>query len=217
MTHKVHPKGFRLARADSWLSRWAARKTYAEFLKEDMTIREFLKTRLKDAGMEEIEIERFPGKILVIISTGRPGLIIGRGGTGIEQLKRELALIVARGTGKKGKQELRLEIREIKNPWTSAALTAQYIGQQLVKRMPHRRVLRQALGKIRANKEILGARVEVAGRLGGADMSRREWVQEGRLPRQTIRAQIDYSLHVAKTTYGTIGVKVWMYKGEKFE
>tara|TARA_Y100000310_G_scaffold33609_1_gene31779 strand:- start:1826 stop:2458 length:633 start_codon:yes stop_codon:yes gene_type:complete len=210
MSHKVHPKIFRIRETKDWASRWVGGKAYAANLEGDFRIREFLQKRLKDASLESVEIERFVGRITIIINSGRPGLIIGRGGSGIELLKKELQKMT-------NEKDIRLEIREIKNPFESATLIAQNIAQQLEKRMPHRRVLKQTMQKIMTNKEILGARVEVSGRLGGADIARREGLKEGRLPLQTQRAKIDYALVEARTTYGTVGVKVWLYKGEEFE
>tara|TARA_Y100000310_G_scaffold155216_1_gene154681 strand:+ start:92 stop:727 length:636 start_codon:yes stop_codon:yes gene_type:complete len=210
MSHKVHPKIFRIRETKDWMSRWIGKKTYATNLEQDFRIREFLKVKLKDASLESIEIERFSGRLTVIINSGRPGLIIGRGGSGIELLKKELQKITQI-------QDIRLEIREIKNPFESATLIAQNIAQQLERRMPHRRILKQTMQKVVANKDILGVRMEVAGRLGGADIARREGLKEGRLPLQTQRALIDYALVEARTTYGTVGVKVWLYKGEQFD
>ncbi|MDP2641079.1 MAG: 30S ribosomal protein S3 [Candidatus Yanofskybacteria bacterium] len=213
MSHKVHPIGFRLKDTQGWASRWIAKKDYPKLLEEDVRIRAYLSKKLKEAGIASIEIERQAGKLNIIISTGRPGLVIGRGGSGIEELRRALLKLI--GTARK--TEIKLDIREIRNPWESASLTGQAIAQQLEKRMPFRRVLKQTLSKIMSTKGIEGARIEIAGRLGGADMSRREWVQDGRLPRQTLRANIDYAQVVATTTYGTIGIKVWIYKGEIFD
>jgi len=210
MSHKVHPKIFRIRETKDWLSRWVEKKMYAKTLEEDFRIREFLQEKLKDAFLESIEIERFVGRITVIISSGRPGLIIGRGGSGIEIIKKALQKLV-------DVKDIRLEIREIKNPFESAALIGQNIAQQLEKRMPHRRIMKQTLQKVIANKGIEGVKLEVAGRLGGADIARREVLKEGRLPLQTQRAIIDYALVEARTTYGTVGVKVWLYKGEKFD
>jgi len=249
MSHKVHPKIYRIKKITDWNSR-GFYKNHARYLEEDFRIRDFLREKLGRIGVEKIEIERFPGRINIIISSARPGLIIGRGGEGIEELKKELAKKVLRkfsniktieNKGKKkvkkgkeepslsgkislgaktdteAKKEVRIEIREIKDPWTSASLTAQWIAQQIEKRVHYRRVMKQALGKIEAHKEIQGARIEVSGRLGGTEIARREWLKVGKLPRQTIRADIDYALAEARCTYGTIGVKVWIYKGERFE
>lgn len=218
MTHKVHPKAFRLKTVDDWDSRWLSKKNLPEYLEEDFKIREFLKKKLKDCGVQNIEIERFPGKVNVIINSARPGLIIGRGGQGAEGLKKELEKILWRSFSAKAAEgkELKIEIREIRNPWASASLASQWIAQQLEKRIHHRRAIKQALEKIMASKGVEGARIEVSGRLGGAEIARREWLKKGRLPRQTLRAIIDYAQSEAFCSYGVIGVKVWIYKGEKF-
>ena len=220
MAHKVHPKIFRIKETQNWDSRWLTKKKFPQYLKEDFEIREFFKKKLKEAGLEKIEIERFPGKTNIIIETTRPGLIIGRGGKEIEELKKELERKIFKGefpsTKIKEKRELRLEIKEIKTPWIKAHLSAQWIASQIEKRVRYRRVLKQALDKIMAQKEIKGARVEVSGRLDGTEIARREWLKKGQLPRQTIRADIDYGQAEAFCTYGVVGVKVWIYKGEKF-
>jgi small subunit ribosomal protein S3 len=237
MSHKVHPKAYRIKEITDWDSRGFYRKP-AECLEEDFRIRKFLKKKLGKIGVEKIEIERFPNRLNIIISSARPGLIIGRGGEGVEELKKELekkilkkSLIADKEEKKTGKRigitparskqtktgkELRIEIREIKNPWTSASLSAQWIAQQIEKRVHYRRVLKRALGKINAHKEIQGTRIEVSGRLNGAEIARREWLAAGQLPRQTIRANIDYAKAEARCGYGVIGIKVWIYKGEKF-
>jgi len=209
MAHKVHPKIYRIKTINDWDSRGFYEKNFPEYLKEDFKIRDFLKKRLGKIGVEKIEIERSLGRINIIISTARPGLIIGRGGGGVEELKKELEKTLK-------KKEIKIEIREVRNPWLSAELSAQYIAQQIEKRMPCRRVLKQALNKIVTNKEAKGARIEIAGRLDGAEIARRQWLKEGRLPRQTIRADIDYAQVRAYCTYGVVGIKVWIYKGEKF-
>lgn len=211
MSHKVHPKAFRIKEITDWQSRWVSEKKFPRYLEEDFKIRKFLKKKIGKFGIEKIEIERFPGKIIVMIFSARPGLIIGRGGEGIEELRKELekALIT-------GKQEIKIEIREVRNPWASASLVAQWVVQQIEKRIPFRKVLKQTLDKIMSQKGVEGARVEVAGRLNGAEIARTEWLKRGRLPRQTIRADIDYAQAEALCTYGIIGVKVWIYKGERF-
>jgi len=214
MAHKVHPKAYRLREIADWDSR-GFYKNPAESLEEDFKIREFLKKTIGKIGVEKIEIERFTNKVNIIISTARPGLIIGRGGEGIEKLRRELEGNVLK-MKTAGKKELRIEIREIKDPWTSASLSAQWVAQQIEKRVAYRRVLKRALSKIMSHKEIQGARIEISGRLNGAEIARREWLGEGKLPRQTIRADIDYAKAEAFCTYGVIGIKVWIYKGEKF-
>ena len=221
MTHKVHPKVFRIKEITDWDSRGFYQKNFPANLEEDFKIREFLGKKLGKIGVAKIEIERFPEKINIVISSARPGMIIGRGGGGVEELKRELEAILkfttpALGAGTR-KRELKLEIREIKNPWASASLAGQFIAQQIEKRIHHRRVLKQALDKIMAVKGVEGVRVEVAGRLNGVEIARTNWLKRGKLPRQTIRADIDYAKSRAYCTYGVIGIKVWIYKGEKFE
>jgi small subunit ribosomal protein S3 len=213
MAHKVHPKAFRIKETKDWSSRWIEKKNYAKTLQEDFMIREFLLRKLKEASVESVDIERILGKIMVIVTSGRPGLIIGRAGAGIEILRKSIEGIV----GKAKAKEVRLEVREIKNPWESATLTAQFVAQQLEKRMPARRVLKQTLQKVMATKGIEGVKVEIAGRLGGAEIARREWLKQGRLPLATLRAKIDYGFAEAFTTFGTIGVKVWIFKGEEFK
>ena len=212
MSHKVHPKAFRLKHTETWDSRGFYEKNFASLLEEDFKIRKFLKDKIGKLGVGGIEIERFPSKINIIILTSRPGLMIGRGGEGVERLRREIKSKIF-----KREIELKIEIREIKNPWLSASLVAQWIAGQIEKRMRYRRVLKRAISKIMGNKEVKGARVEVAGRLDGISISRKEWLGEGRLPRHTIRADIDYTQHTAFCTYGAVGVKVWIYKGEKFD
>lgn len=203
-----------------WNSRWLDKKKFPQYLEEDFEIRKFLTEKLGKIGLEKIEIERFLGKLNIIISSARPGLIIGRGGGGIEELKKELERKIFKNFSKKTPaspaSELKLEIKEIRDPWSSASLTAQWIAQQIEKRVSHRRVLKQALEKITALRTIKGARVEVAGRLGGTEIARTEWLKKGKLPRQSLRADIDYAQAKAFCTYGTVGVKVWIYKGEKF-
>jgi len=215
MTHRVHPKVFRMKEITDWDSRGFYQKNFPANLEEDFKIREFLGKKLGKIGVAKIEIERFPEKINIVISSARPGMIIGRGGGGVEELKRELEAILK--FTKEKKRELKLEIREVKNPWASASLAGQFIAQQIEKRIHHRRVLKQALDKIMAVKGVEGVRVEVAGRLNGVEIARTNWLKRGKLPRQTIRADIDYAKSRAYCTYGVIGIKVWIYKGEKFE
>jgi len=215
MSHKVHPKVFRIKEVTDWDSRGFYEKNFPEYLKEDFEIREFLRKKLKNMGVEKIEIERFPRKLNIIITSVRPGLIIGRGGGGVGELKKELERILSKNRA--DKKELGIEIREIKDPWLSASLASEWIAQQIEKRVHHRRVLKRALDKITAHKSVQGARVEVAGRLNGVMISRTEWLKKGRLPLQTLRAVIDYAKARAYCTYGVVGVKVWIYKGEKFE
>ncbi len=215
MAHKVHPKSYRLRDLANWNSRWFDQKNFPKYLEEDFKIREYLKKKIGKLGVEKVEIERFAGKLNIIIFSARPGLIIGRGGSGIEEMKKGLEMKVLEDS--KAKKEVRIEIREIKDVWSSAALSAQYIAQQIEKRVPFRKVLKQTLEKISLSKQVKGARIEMKGRLNGAEIARREWLQKGRLPRQTIRADIDFIQDQAFCTYGTIGIKVWIYKGDKFD
>jgi len=212
MAHRVHPKIFRIKGLSDWDSRWLMKKNIPQYLKEDFEIRKFLKAKLKDCGVEKIEIERFPGKLNIMIGSIKPGFIIGRGGEGIEQLKKELE----KKFFKNKKKELKLEILEIKNPWSSAGLVAQWIAQQIEKRVSYKRVLKQGLNKVMSQKEIKGCRIEVKGRLDGVEIARRDWLKKGQLPRQGLRSDIDYGQAEAFCSYGVVGVKVWIYKGEKF-
>jgi len=216
MAHKVHPKIFRIRDITDWYSRWFGKKNLPHNLEEDFRIRKFLEKKLRGVGVEKIEIERFPTKINVLIWTSRPGIVIGRRGEGIEKLKRDLKEKIFNKRKEKCPLELKLEIKEIRNPWASAKLAAQWMAQRVEKRLPYRRVLKQALSKIMANREVKGAKVQVSGRLNGVMIARTEWLKQGQLPRQTIRADIDYGTARAFCTYGIIGVKVWIYKGEKF-
>lgn len=220
MSHKVHPKIFKIRETKDWLSRGFYQKNYPKYLEEDFKIRQYLKKKLAQASVEEIEIERSQTKLKVIIKTARPALVIGRGGEAVEKIKRKLISIVKEGKElKKGEttQDIKIEVLEIKNPWASATLTAQWMSGQIQKMMPYRRVLKMALSRLMEQNGVEGAKVQLAGRLNGVEISRREWLQEGRLPRQTLRAIIDYGFVESHCAYGVIGVKVWVYKGEKFD
>jgi len=211
MSHRVHPKAFRIRGIEDWDSRGFYEKDFALTLKEDLKIRGFLQKKIGKLGVAKIEIERFPAKINIIVWTSRPGFVIGRGGGGVEELKKELE-----GKILKRKGECKIEIREVKSPWTSASLVSQWMADQVERRVRYRRVLKGALAKIMAQKGVEGARVGLSGRLNGVEIARREWLKKGRLPRQTIRADIDYAQNRAYCTYGVVGIKVWIYKGEKF-
>ncbi|MDP2927114.1 MAG: 30S ribosomal protein S3 [bacterium] len=220
MSHKAHPKAFRIKGIDDWESKGFYGHRFPRLLEEDFFIRQFLTKKISEAGVDSVKIERFPGKINVLVKSARPGLIIGRGGSGAEELRKELknklaALRKRRGGGPTA--EIRIEIQEVRNPWTSASLVGQAMAKQILRRIPFRRVLKQTLDNVMENKEIKGARIEMAGRLDGAEIARREWLKRGRLPRQTLRADIDYAGTPVFCTYGTVGIKVWLYKGDKFE
>jgi len=215
MSHQVHPKIFRIKEITDWNSRGFYEKGVSNFLKEDFEIRGFLTKKLPRGVIEKIEIERFPSKISVILFTARPGLVIGRRGEGIEALKSQLERKILKKDKKSPIKELKIEIIDVKDPWASASLAAQWMAQQIEARVPYRRVLKQALSKITTRKEVQGARVQVAGRLDGVEIARTEWLKAGKLPRQTLRADIDYAQARAYCRYGVVGIKVWIYKGEK--
>ncbi|HOX30150.1 MAG TPA: 30S ribosomal protein S3 [Candidatus Paceibacterota bacterium] len=213
MAHKVHPKAFRIKGIANWYSRGFYEKNFPSMLEEDYKIRTFLQKRLAKIGISEIEIERYANKLNILIFCVRPGLIIGRQGQGIEELKKKLEKEIFKG--KKTGHDLRVEIREITNPWASAEYVGQSVAVQIEKRMPYLKILKQSLEKIMASKEVGGARIQVSGRLNGVEIARTAWLSKGRLPRQTIRADINYALTEAHCTYGKIGIKVWIFKGEK--
>lgn len=218
MSHKVHPKSFKIRELKDWLSRGFYKNNFPVYLEEDFIIRRFLTKKLPQGILEDIEIERNLAALKIIIKTSRPALIIGRGGKGVEELRTgiEKEIIQAMKNEKDGKKVIKIEIIEVRNPWLSASLTAQWVAGQLEKQVPFRRALKMAISKAAEQKEIKGVRVEVSGRLNGVEISRREWLKDGRLPRQTIRAVVDYGFSQARCTYGIIGVKVWMYKGDRF-
>lgn len=226
MTHKVHPIGYRLGVTKDWRSRWFDKKQYTLYTQEDYLIRKYLQQNFKNAGIESIEIERSRGQLSVVIATSRPGLLIGRGGAGVEEIRRNISKILSKVTRfarVKQRQfderipEIRIEVREIRESELYASLIAISVAEQLEKRLPFRRVIKRTLERVMANKEIQGAKVLVKGRLDGAEMARTEFVKDGKLPLQTLRADIDFAHKEAVTTYGVVGVKVWIYKGEKLD
>jgi small subunit ribosomal protein S3 len=206
MGRKVHPTGFRLKINKPWQARWFAEgKDYQDQLFQDLEIREKIRKDNDRAGISSIEIERFPGKVKVYIHTAKPGILIGRGGENVKLLRTSLEAL----TGEK----IDLEVKEIKAPDLDAYLVAENIAGQLTRRISYRRAMQRAIQQgIRQGAE--GVKVMVSGRLGGAEMSRSVWLREGRVPLQTLRADIDYAQTQALTTYGQIGIKVWIYKGE---
>lgn len=224
MTHRVHPYVFRLGETTTWKSRWFQRKNFKNYLLEDTMLRAWLDKKLRPSHIEVVELERSPNVLQVIIRTARPGILIGRGGEGAEVLKNEIKKFIIK-TQKHfhiepksaAADEIKLTIEEVRNPETHAAIAGQMIVDDLEKRIPFRRVLRQALEKISNSREVKGVRIALKGRLDGAEMARYEWGRKGRIPLQTIRAAIDYAEKTAHTTYGTIGVKVWIYKGDVFD
>ncbi len=216
MGHKVHPFCFRLGVINDWKSRWCNSKNYKKYLKQDIELRRFLEKKLAKAAVEDIIIERSTNLITVNIFSGRPGVIIGRGGTGADELKDKIKEKINRDSAD-DVLEVRVNIKEVKNPDASAKLTGQSIAEQIEKRTPFRRVLKKAIEKVMQNREVKGVKVSISGRLNGAEMSRREWLSEGKIPLQTLRSNVDFAQVVANTTYGVIGIKVWIYKGEVFE
>lgn len=205
MGQKVHPIGLRLGVIRSWDSKWFAKKEYANLVYEDAEIRKFLKEKLYHAGISRIEIARAADRARIRIHTARPGIVIGKKGAEIEALKRQLEQIVRR--------EVMIDIQEVRKPEMDATLVAENIALQLTRRVAFRRAMKKAVSSS-LKFGAKGVRVACAGRLGGAEMARREWYREGRVPLHTLRADIDYGTAVAKTTYGVIGVKVWIFKGE---
>lgn len=205
MGQKIHPKGLRVGIIRDWDSKWYAEKNFSDYLLEDYKIRQFLKEKLFAAGISHIVIERAGNVLRTFIHAAKPGMVIGRGGTGVEELRTALE-------GMTGKQ-VYVNVIEIKSPELSAQLVAENIAAQLERRISHRRANRQAMMRtMRAGAK--GIRISVAGRLNGAEIARSEWVREGTIPLHTLRADIDYAVATAHTTYGQIGVKVWIYKGE---
>ncbi len=206
MGQKVHPVGFRLGFNKNWESRWFAKKEYKDLLHEDLKLRKELEQRLSHAGVSKIELERAGKKLTVTLSTSRPGIIIGKKGSEVDRLKDDLQ----HRTGR----EVYVKIDEVHRPEVDAQLISQSIALQITRRVAFRRAMRRAIEMARRCGG-LGIRVRVAGRLNGAEIARSEWYLDGRLPLQTLRSDIDYGFSEARTTYGVIGVKVWLYKGEK--
>ena len=208
MGQKTHPIGFRLGVIKPWSSRWYAGKDMAALLKEDELVRKYLSTRLGHAALAQIDIERRPGKVTVTLHTGRPGVVIGKKGETVDQLRDELAQL----TGK----EAAVNVQELKRPEVSAKLVADNIARQIEQRISFRRAMKRAL-QAAMKGGAQGIKVRAAGRLGGAEIARTEGYHEGRVPLHTLRADIDYATSTARTTYGAIGIKVWICRGEVVE
>ena len=205
MGQKVHPFGFRLGYNKNWQSRWFSKKDYPAFVFEDHKIRNYVKKLLYSAGLSKIEIERAGGKVRLILSTARPGIVIGRKGAEIEKLRGDLK--------QKFGCDFNIEVNEIRRPEVDAQLVAENIAQQLERRVAFRRAMKRTVSMSR-KFGAEGIKINCAGRLAGAEIARNEWYRDGRVPLQTLRADIDYGFAEAKTTYGIIGVKVWIFKGE---
>jgi small subunit ribosomal protein S3 len=211
MAQKVNPKIFRIGTVLGWDSKWFSRKNYKEFLRQDVEMRVFLKAALKEASVDKIEIERGANQVTITVHSGKPGFVIGRAGTGIEELKKKLRAMFF----KNKKTVLNLNVIEVARPTLSANIVMQNMIVDIEKRMPFRRVLKQTIDRVQ-KAGALGVKVMVSGRLNGAEIARREMLSWGSVPLQNLRADIDYANDFARTMYGTIGVKVWIYRGEVF-
>ena len=205
MGHKVHPNGFRLGVSRTWNAKWYADRDYTDLLKEDMKIRKLVTGRLANASVSLVEIERGINHVTVTVHTAKPGIVIGKGGANVEALRQQVGRLTTR--------KVKLEIKEIRQPELDAVLVAANIAQQLSRRIAFRKAIKQAIQRtMKAGAK--GVKISVAGRLGGSEMARREWDKEGRIPLGTLRADISYGQVLARTTYGAIGVKVWVYRGD---
>ena len=216
MSHSVHPYSHRLGILRDWKSRWfGTDKKFREFLRADVLLREYLVKKLRGMFVSGIEIERSEKTLRVIIKTSRSGMLIGRNGEGATKLKTDIQNFL-----KKLKlsttQELKVDIEEVRSPESNASIVAQMVAEQLEKRMPYRRIIKQTLDKVMANRDVEGVRISLGGRLGGADIARTEDLKKGQIPLQTLRADIDFAREKAHMTYGDIGIKVWIYRGEIF-
>lgn len=214
MSHTVHPYAHRLGTIRGWKSRWFAKgKKYTKFLKNDVLIREFLEKELKGKYVSSIEFERNQQSTKLIIKTSRPGFIIGKQGEGITDLKKKVVREMKRNNIEVA-EDFSIDVVEIKNPDADAMIVAQQIAEGLERRLPFRRVIKQMLDKVMGSREVKGARIVLAGRLGGNEMARKEEVKRGGIPLQFIRGDVDYAEYRANLPYGVIGIKVWIYKGD---
>ncbi|MDP3962741.1 MAG: 30S ribosomal protein S3 [bacterium] len=218
MSHSVHPYSHRLGIIRDWKSRWfGVNKGYRNALKADLLIREYLKKELRAFYLSDVQIERNQKSLHIIIRSSRPGTIIGRSGDGSVKLREKILKLLQKNEISLAGQELKMDIEEVRNPESNAAIVGLIVAEGLEKRLPFRRVLKQTLEKVLANREVKGAKIKLSGRLGGADMSRQEDLKKGQIPLQTLRADIDFAKEKAHMTYGDIGIKVWIYKGQIFE
>ena len=218
MSHTVHPYSHRLGIIRDWKSRWFGMdKGYRTALKADLSVREFLQKELRANYVGGIDIERNQKVLRVVIKTSRPGMLIGKAGDGVVKLREKVAKIIREAKAEVPGQELKIDIEEIRNPESNAMIAGMMIAESLEKRLPFRRVMKQTIEKVMANKNVLGIRIRLGGRLGGAEIARSEELKKGRIPLQTLRADIDFAREKAHMTYGDIGIKVWIYKGEIFK
>lgn len=219
MTHTVHPFSHRLGIIRDWRSRWfGAGARYRELLRIDTLLREYLMKRLHNFYIAGVEIERSGKQTRIAVRTARPGMVIGRQGEGATRLKNDIiAFLKKNGAEDRDMENVRIDIEEVRSPEAEAAVVARMIAEGLEKRLPFRRVLKQTVDKVMANRQVQGVRVILSGRLGGAEMGRKEQLKRGMLPLQTFRADVDFARARAHLPYGTIGIKVWLYRGEKFD
>ncbi len=218
MSHTVHPYSHRLGIIRDWKSRWfSTDKKYRDYLKSDTLIRDFLSKQLETMYVGSIEIERSQKVTRIIIKTSRPGLVVGRSGENANKLRADLEKFMQKHNIKNDKADLKLDVEEIRSAESDARLVALMVKEQLEKRMPFRRVLKQTVEKVMANRDVEGVRIRIGGRLNGADMARTEELKKGRIPLQTFRADIDFARVKAKIAQGDLGIKVWIYRGEIFE
>jgi len=216
MTHTVHPYSHRLGIIRDWKSRWfGVKNKYKEFLKSDIMLRDFLEKKLRGMYVSNVEMERGEKILRIIIETSRPGMIIGRSGDGTVKLKNDILAFLAKNKLSAG-GEVKVDIKEIRSPESNAMIVAQMIADGLEKRLPFRRVTKQMVEKVMANRDVKGVRIILSGILGGNSMARTEMIKKGRVPLQTFRADVDYARYTARLSLGAVGVKVWIYKGDIF-
>ncbi len=216
MSHTVHPYSHRLGIIRDWKSRWFGVKDhYRELLRADITLREFLQKQLRSFYVGGVDIERGQKTLRVVVKTSRPGLLIGKSGEGAVKLRNSILKEMQRA-GITIDKEFKLDIEEIRSPESNAAIVGMMIAESLEKRLPFRRVMKQTIEKVMANRDVKGVRIVLGGRLGGSDIARTEELKKGRIPLQTLRADIDYAREKAHMTFGDIGIKVWIYRGEIF-
>ena len=217
MTHVVHPYVHRIGVNRGWRSRWFTTdpKQFREYLRVDALIRKFLDKRLKGMSVDTVEIERDQKSVRIIIKTARPGLVIGRSGEGAVKLKKEIDMLF-RKAALTSKPEIKLDVEEVRSPESSANIVGQMVAEGLEKRLTFRRVMKMTIEKVMANRDVEGVKIILSGRLGGADMARKEELKKGRIPLQTLRADIDFARVTARLPYGAIGIKVWIYRGQVF-
>lgn len=218
MSHTVHPYSHRLGVIRDWKSRWfSVHKGYRTALKADLLIREYLMHELRNNYVGGVDIERNRKTLRIVVKTSRPGLLIGKAGDGVIKLRSKILKLLKVNKVELIDQELKLDIEEVRNPESNAAIVAMTVAESLEKRLPYRRVMKQSVEKVMANKDVQGIRIRLGGRLGGAEIARSEDMKKGRIPLQTLRADIDFAREKAHMTYGDIGIKVWIYRGEIFK